>query len=238
MTSTLAYLLGALFPIFMIVTFVIGIRQSDLSEGKKQRLSNILILSVSLWTILMWSLAAIGVFEYQEGDIAPRFLISLIVPVAIGLFLFKSSTYKTILEYTPQYMVVGIQTLRILGISFLIMAMDGSGPQALASAGYGDLVTGVLALLGGVMLLLGSNNAKWVVWAFNFAGLFDLLNVSRILLTYYPSWYNLEPSTAVAAQFPTVLVLCIAAPIALLFHIYSIRFLLKSKNELYEFVKS
>jgi hypothetical protein len=62
--------------------------------------------------------------------------------------------------------------------------------------------------------------------------MFDLLNVSRILLTYYPSWFDGTPSTAGAGEFPLILVVAVVAPIALLLHIYSIRGLILAEKRI------
>jgi hypothetical protein len=230
MNSLFAIILGAAFPLVLVITFLKGIQQSTLSDSLKRKYGRRLIITTTVWAISIWTLAFVGVFEFHQGDIAPRFLIGLALPVVMGLSLLRNCNFVNVLDHTPQYLIVGVQTLRVLGISFLFIAQQGIGPKAFAGAGYGDLITGILAFAGGAMLLYGNSKANWVVWAFNIVGLFDLVNVSRILLTYYPGWYQLEPSTAVAGEFPTVLILCLAAPVALLLHVYSLRALFQSQS--------
>ena len=228
MIDLFAYLLGTGFPLVMVITFLIGINQSNINDLLKRKYSIGLIVLTVLWVLTVWILAVAGLFEYQSGDPIPRFLAGLLFPVLIGIWLFRKVVFQEILNATPHYLIVGMQTLRILGISFLFLAHRGEGPIEFASAGYGDLITGMLALIAGILLYAEKRNAAWSVILFNAAGLFDLLNVSRILLLYYPSWYSGHPSTQVAGQYPTVLILCIAAPIALMFHFYSIREMIKT----------
>ena len=222
MSNLFALILGSAFPLLLVVALVFGIDRSNFDTRKKlnYKLKAGILL---IWATFVWIISYEGLFNYVDGDIAPRFLMALIIPVSIGLLMFKSSNFIKVLDNIPHSAIVGIQGLRILGISFLFVATHGLGPAEFASAGYGDLVTGTLAIIGSLLLLTRSQYARPAVWLFNIAGMFDLLNVSRILLKFYPSWYDMEPSTAIAGEFPTVLILGIAAPIALMLHVYSIR---------------
>jgi len=111
-------------------------------------------------------------------------------------------------------------------IIFTFAALSGMGRPEFEYAGYGDIVVGLLALTAGTLFYRKKPGASFFAWLFNIAGMLDLANVSRILLAYYPSWYSGEATSAVAAQFPLVLILAIAAPLALLLHVYSMRRLL------------
>jgi hypothetical protein len=59
-------------------------------------------------------------------------------------------------------------------------------------------------------------------------GLCDLLNVAGLLFYFYPSSSSVVPSSAALADFSLVMVPALAAPIALILHLYAIRnFLLR-----------
>ncbi len=225
--TTMAITLGVAVPLLMAYALMKGIGAAPLSASSKTRSRNRLLLTTALWTIAVWALALANVFDYRPGDVIPRFAIALVVPVILGLLLFRSKSFTTILDHAPLSLMVGMQTFRLLGVLFLFVASAGLGPADLKSAGYGDLATGTLALVAGLMLYNGVRGAKEAAWLFTAAGLFDLLNVSRILLGNYPIWSDADPSSAVAAEFPLVLILGLVAPIALLFHIYAIRGLLR-----------
>lgn len=231
MTTLFTFILAFMFPFLMLLSFRIGINSSSDTVHQKKESFNAILIGTFFWISLVMMIAYNGLFEYHTGDIAPRFLIGLIIPVTIGLIFFRSAEFRRILNHIPQFVLVGIQFLRVFGISFLFIALQGNGPSDFAMAGYGDLVTGLLAIVSCFLLLRGSSWSTLSVILFNAAGLFDLVNVSRILLYYYPTWYSgTEPSTAIAGTFPTVLILCIAAPIALLSHVYSIRALILGES--------
>jgi hypothetical protein len=157
----------------------------------------------------------------------PRFLIGLLIPVTIGLLALFSSDFGEILDQIPLRVLVGSQFFRIFGCVFFLVASTGIGPKEFVASGYGDMITGFLACITAWMLYKNINGATSAVWAFSIVGLLDLFNVSRILLTNYPTWSNANPSTACAGSFPLMLVVGLAAPVALLLHVYTIRALVK-----------
>jgi hypothetical protein len=227
----MACALSVLAPVLFIYTFFRGIKHSSLSEESKSRLKKFITSIVVLWTAFIWVLSlSSNILGYHEGDSIPRFMFALFIPVLIGLFALMSNSFRNMLDFTPRSLMVGVQTFRLMGIMFLFIAAEGLGPKEFTSSGYGDVATGVLALIAGLMLYKKVGGAKFVAWIFTLVGLFDLLNVSRILLTYYPSWFDGVPSTAGAGEFPLILVVAIVAPVALLLHIYAIRSLLLKKK--------
>ena len=72
-------------------------------------------------------------------------------------------------------------------------------PEAFAiPAAYGDLLTGVLALLALIALRMRRGGASALVWLFNIVGTVDLLNALRHL--------NVAPDFGAAWYIPTFLV--------------------------------
>ncbi len=215
--------LGLLVPVLLIWLLSQGIKKAQVTEEKRRKLRNVMVLGVSLWALAIWALALFNVLEYHAGDNVPRFVLSLVIPVGIGIGLLANKEFKTILDNTPLNFIVGVQTFRLAGFAFLIIAGIGILPDAFMSAGYGDILTGVLAIFSALAISAGSRKARLLFWGFNLAGLFDLLNVAGMLLYYYPTWYAGSPSSGAAASFSLVMIPAIAAPVALLLHIYSIR---------------
>ena len=130
----------------------------------------------------------------------------------------------------PLFLLTGGQFFRIFGTVFFLVAITGIGPKAFMSSGYGDLLTGILAITAGYMLDKKHQGAIKAVWVFSIVGMLDLVNVSYILLANYPIWSRALPSTASAGEFPLILIVGITAPIALMLHVYAIRLLLKSSR--------
>lgn len=223
--------LGILVPFLFIFTLLKGIEKAPFEEIKKSLYKRNTVIGVLTWTALVWILAIADVFSYHLGDNIPRFVIALFIPVLIGLFLLTNKTFQTIINHTPLANLVGAQTFRLAGASLLLIVYAGVLPIAFNSGGYGDILTGSLALIAAILLSKKSQTSSLFFWAFSLSGLLDLLNVAYMLLAYYPLYNNTLPSSAAAADFSLIMLPAIAAPIALLLHLYAIRnFLLKKSN--------
>src|SRR5690349_20163774 len=136
--------LGLLVPGLLIWLFSQGVKKMQATNEKKQKLIRMIVLVISLWTLAIWILALSDVLEYRVGDTIPRFLFALVIPVAVGIGLLINKDFKTMLDATPLSFIVGVQTFRLAGFAFLIIAGIGILPQAFTSAGYGDILTGAL----------------------------------------------------------------------------------------------
>ena len=83
---------------------------------------------------------------------------------------------------------------RHMGMVFLVPGVVARPlPDAFASpAAYGDLVTGVLALLTLIALRAGGTRVLALVWLFNIVGTLDLLNALRqgnVVPDFGAAWY-------------------------------------------------
>ncbi len=83
---------------------------------------------------------------------------------------------------------------RYMGMVFLVSGVVARPlPDAFATpAGYGDLVTAVLALLALIALRSGWARALALVWLFNIVGTVDLLNALRqanVVVDFGAAWY-------------------------------------------------
>jgi hypothetical protein len=175
--------------------------------------------------VAVWASSLTGVIDYREGDRLPRVLAYLFLPVIVGLVaLARSADFRTILDHTPLATLVGVQAFRLAGATFLLVVYLGILPAAFASGGYGDLLTGTLAVVAALRLRRApSPTARGAFWAFTLAGLLDLANVAYLMLAYDPIWHHGTPSSAPLGHFALVMVPAIAAPFALLLHTYAIR---------------
>ncbi len=108
---------------------------------------------------------------------------------------------------------------RYMGMVFLVPGVVAQPlPAAFAiPAAYGDLVTGVLALLALIALRTGWVGAVVLVWLFNIVGTVDLLNALRHL--------NVAPNLGSAWYIPTFLV-----PVLLVTHFMIFTRLLRRGN--------
>jgi len=109
-----------------------------------------------------------------------QFILSIIVVALIA----KWYVAPWLGEKTLQ-MALGILILphafRHIGLTFLTPAVvsDAMPASFAASAGYGDLTSGVLAILAMIALRRNWGAALFMVWVFNIIGTVDLLNALR-----------------------------------------------------------
>ncbi len=128
-----------------------------------------------------------------------QFVMSLVVWGLIAKWLLAPWLAKM-----PQHQALFWLTLphafRHIGMVFLVPGVVAQPlPAAFAMpAAYGDLVTGVLALLALVALRTGWVGALALVWLFNIVGTVDLLNALRHV--------NVAPAFGAAWYIPTFLV--------------------------------
>ena len=94
---------------------------------------------------------------------------------------------------------------------------------------HGDLATGALALGASLALARKNRISHTLFWVFSAVGLYDLMNVAYLLLAYYPLYSDAVPSSAPAFQFSLVLIPTLAAPMALLLHLFAVRSYLRSE---------
>ena len=194
-------LLGILVPYLFIITINKGIKSSEYDDERKLNYRQILWTLVTLGTLSIWILSLSKVLDYHEGDVVPRFVIPLVAIVLLGLWLLGNEYFQSILSTTSISALVGVQAFRLAGTAFFLIAY-----------------------------LKKSTNARFLFWVFNAVGLLDLINVAFLLLFYYPLWNKTMPTSEAATQFSLIMIPAIAAPFALLLHIYSIIGAVKPKE--------
>jgi hypothetical protein len=214
--------LGLIVPALFVSVLLGGVRRSPLTPGAKARFRSSIIGVVIVWLVCAWVASVSGAISHHPADVVPRWLGGLALPTAIGLLALSSKSFRTIVESVPLQTLVGVQAFRLAGLAFLLIVSLGILPRTFASAGDGDLATGVLAIVTAMLLVRSSPVARPAFWAFTIIGLGDLLNVAFMLLKYDPIWYQGTPSSAAAATFSLVMIPAVAAPVALILHVYAV----------------
>ncbi len=128
-----------------------------------------------------------------------QFVMSLVVWGLIAKWLLAPWLAK-MPSYDALFWLTLPHAFRHIGMVFLVPGVVAQPlPAAFAMpAAYGDLVTGVLALLALVALRTGWVGALALVWLFNIVGTVDLLNALRHV--------NVAPAFGAAWYIPTFLV--------------------------------
>jgi len=222
--------LGLIVPFLFTHTLAQGIERSPFPPATKPRFKTLAIAAVGGWTLLVWIASLSGLIRYHPGDSFPRFVIPLLVPVLAAVALAASSSdFRTVLDHAPLGTLVGVQTFRLAGVAFLLIVYLGILPPSFARAGYGDLATGALALSASLALARKSRSSHSLFWLFSAVGLYDLMSVAYLLLAYYPLYNDTVPSSAPVFEFSLVLIPALAAPMALLLHLFALRSYLRSE---------
>ena len=128
-----------------------------------------------------------------------QFVMSLVVWGLIAKWLVAPWLAKLV-QHQALFWLTLPHAFRHIGMVFLVPGVVAQSlPNAFATpAAYGDLVTGVLALLALIALRTGWAGALALVWLFNIVGTVDLLNALRHV--------NVAPAFGAAWYIPTFLV--------------------------------
>jgi hypothetical protein len=221
--TVLGGILGVAVPVLFAFTMNRGVARSPLSDIQKCIYRRTINIVTVFWTAAVWIASLTGIMNYHAGDSWPRIALPLFIPVIIALALLLHPAVKTVVNNIPAATLVGVQTFRLAGFVFLIIPGLGHLPQAFVTGGYGDIATGLLAIGAGMMLAKKSPGATLLFVLFSVVGLCDLLNVAGLFFYFYPSWSTAVPSSAALTDFSLVMVPALAAPIALILHLYAIR---------------
>lgn len=215
--------LGLLVPGLFVFALTRGIDETLFNVDEKAASRKVIVCLVALWTLAVWATSLAGAFSYHAGDKIPRLLIPLFVPVLAGLIALASKNFRAILSHTSVPTLVGVQLFRFAGAAFLLVVYLRILPHEFVAGGVGDLVTASLAAVAVLLLMRGPTTAGIVAfWGFTLSGIVDLLTVSYLILRYYPIWYEGAPSSAPLGDFALIMIPAVAAPIALLLHVYAI----------------
>jgi hypothetical protein len=128
-----------------------------------------------LWTGLAAALAGAKLFLGTNPVGPPTIGTMIVFPlVATAVAAAISPSVRASLLGMPMPFLIGLNVWRVAGGFFLLLAAEGrlAGPFP-TSAGWGDVITGVLALPVAWLALRGQ--ARPLVWAWNAFGMLDLV---------------------------------------------------------------
>lgn len=220
--------LSILVPLLLIKLLL----KANKSIGNKQNstMLSLIIIGIGIWVSLIWIAGYAGIFEYNEGETLPKFLWALFTPVLVAVSLLFNKLTRGLIDQISLQQLIGFQFWRIFGSIFFIVAFVQIGPSDLIISGFGDFLTGVLAITTYFLLRKQNKFGGVMAWIFNLVGIVDLLIILFIFLANYPIWSDALPSSEIAGQFPLILVVGIVAPVALFFHVLTVRSLIFLKN--------
>jgi hypothetical protein len=137
------------------------------------------------WVGLAQHLGATGRLAFAPDHPVPLVAVLCTAPLlAVGVLAFTSARVRAVLLAIPMPVLIGLNTLRLLGVLFLMLAVSGrlSGPFPY-SAGLGDMITGAFAL---PLALSVARSGSWSLAAvarWNAFGTLDLVAALAFGLT-------------------------------------------------------
>jgi hypothetical protein len=174
------------------------------------------------WLVLSGLLARAGVYRQDPGEGVPWFLVAVAGTLIALLLATRIPLISRILSDpgTPARLALP-HSLRVVGVSFLIVMAQGHLPAAFAmSAGLGDIAVGVAAPFVARQLARGTGRAGAVL--FNVLGILDLIVAGTLGFLLF-RLVEVAPSTAPLFLLPLALIPTAAVPLALALHIVSLR---------------
>jgi hypothetical protein len=177
------------------------------------------------WVVLMIGITASGGFAPGAIGPVPGPMLGFAALVIGGLAAwFWWPAFRDTLLALPLSALIGINAFRIAGVFFLILFAQGrlSAPFA-QSAGWGDIITGLVAIPLAAMTAAGTFPSRRLIAAWNAFGALDLF--AAILLGALSSpgapfrLFTEGPGTVVMATLPWVMAPTILVPLWLLVHL-------------------
>ncbi len=143
-----------------------------------------------------------------------------------------SATFRQIVRAAPAAWLIGLQVLRVVGGSFLVLLDMKLMPSAFAlPAGYGDVIVAVLAALVVYLLMTDKPYARTAAILWNFLGILDLVIALATGSTFIPPFAAQLAASGVSVLYLNYVLIIPAygVPLAFVGHIYSLYQLLSRR---------
>ena len=179
---------------------------------------------LTAWFVIVAILAATRALYYERALGAPSLGIAVALPIAVLCILVACvQPLHDALHRVPLWLLVGVHTVRLLGISFVILYAAGRLPAPFAPvAGWGDIFVGATALPVARLAYRRPVNARPILWIWNVIGLVDLVAAVGLGVISSPGPQRLisaEPSSAIMTTLPWLLIPGFLVPLLFTVHI-------------------
>jgi len=188
-------------------------------------------------------ITSIAGFYRPASAKAPTIQYGLLIPIAVGLLLFRSwPLLRRTLSVVPNTWLVGVQFYRALGVIFLVLYAGGHLPGLFAlPAGVGDTLVGILAPFVALSFARSPESSARRVRLWNLLGITDLVVAVTTGFLTSPSPLQIasfdRPNELIAA-FPLSLIPVFAVPLSILLHLASLQKLRQDERLRYKEVRN
>ena len=190
---------------------------------------------LSAWFVVVVILAATRALYYEHGLGTPGLGLAVALPIAIlCVAVARIKSLREGFHWAPLWLLIGVHTIRLLGISFIVLHAVGRLPAPFAPvAGWGDIFVGATAPLVAWLVHRQGANARPIVWIWNIIGIVDLIAAVGLGVMSSPGPARLilaEPSSAIMTTLPWLLIPGFLVPLLMSVHIAIFVGLVKDKN--------
>ena len=205
--------------------------QAVLPRRKQLTFSAAVAIFLTGWMFLFFTLSIDGFFDTnnQSELVAPvPNLAFAAAPVLIAILALRFwPTLRRVVEAIPMHWLILVQTLRVIGVVFLIVTWQELIPAEFGTpAGWGDIITGIAAPAAAYLWYRQATGARVRVLAWNIFGAGDLVLaiILGMLTTPGPNQalatkFQFHPLVDMAG-FPLVLIPTTIVPLALILHVF------------------
>ena len=137
------------------------------------------------WVGLASGLGAAGDLGFAPNSPTPLIGVPVVTPVlVVGALAFANRGFRSALLAIPTSLLIGLNSMRVLGVLFLLLAFDGrlAGPFPF-SAGFGDIITGVAAVPLALMTARSQSLPAAAIAPWNVFGALDLVAAIALGIT-------------------------------------------------------
>jgi len=179
---------------------------------------------LGIWFIIVVILAATRALYYEHGLGTPGLGLAVALPIAVlCLIVARVQSLRENFHRVPLWLLVGVHTVRFLGVSFIILFTAGRLPTPFAPvAGWGDIFVGATAIPVAWLVCRRTVNARAILWIWNVIGIADLLVAVGLGAMSSPGPARLifaEPSSAIMTTLPWLLIPGFLVPLLITVHI-------------------
>jgi hypothetical protein len=194
-----------------------------------------LALALGGWFVLVVILAATHALYYEGGLGVPGLGLAVALPVVIlCLAVARTRWLREAFHRVPLWTLIGVHTVRILGIMFLLLHAAGRLPAPFAPvAGWGDIFVGMTAPIVAWRAYRDGANARPLIWLWNVIGTLDLIAAVGLGVISSPGPLRLifsEPGSGIMTTLPWLLIPGFLVPLLFATHIGVFVRLTETKN--------
>jgi hypothetical protein len=217
--------LAMIFPVIMIATFA---RKNSSTHQQNLVFGSIILFFISYFSYVFVA-SKLGLF--QAASLPPKILLLTTFPYALFLFLIidKFSITKQIFDKAQLHDLVGLHIFRLIGSTFIILALYDSLPKPFAFiAGLGDVITAITSVFVVKSIKNNEKYAKKLTLFWNTFGLIDIITTA--ILANVLTKISMDTGAMgvdTLAKFPFSLIPAFAPPTIIFVHVLIYRKLKK-----------